>query len=223
MVPVTPTTSEAIRKWQNELQSKSMNFQIQMQPGAGRMGKAAQTSQSHMQASQSDQTMPPPRNRPLASVVQRSSALEQTLAPERQLSYGLQNTPDSASTATFNMAYPSAQHSSNYAGSSNTHHMMDPKAKVTSMLARPGNKRLASQTLLPDATKRASFSLWDGADESQEGHEDANANAALDGLGSWAGPSLGAPLHQMGPSGMTQGVAGAPSTGVYYNGWPAGQ
>lgn len=222
MVPVTPTTSEAIRKWQNELQSKSMNFQIQMQPGAGRMGKAAHTTQSHPQHSQPDQTMPPPRNRPLASVVQRSSALEQTLAPERQLSFGLQNTPDSASTATFNVAYPQAQPTANYSGAL-AQHMLDPKAKVSSMHARPGNKRLASQTLLPDTGKRASFSLWDGADESQDNHGDAADNTTLDGLAPWPGPSLGAPLHSMGAGGMTQGVAGAPSSGMYYNGWPVGQ
>lgn len=68
-------------------------------------------------------------NRPLASVLQHSSALQQTLAPERVPSFGGDNLP----TPTKNGFYASKNN----------------VAKFSSALARPGNKRLASQTLVP--------------------------------------------------------------------------
>ena len=91
-------------------------------------------------------------NRPRASVLQHSSALQQphlsalqqTLAPERAISFGLDNLPTPLNKPT----------------------MRANAAKFSSALARPGNKRLASQTLVPsDHTKKTSgdvLEAWHG-------------------------------------------------------------
>lgn len=53
-------------------------------------------------------------------------------------------------------------------------HLAYPQAggKVTSSSARPGSKRLASQTLVGAEGKKPSFSLFDAEEEGEEGHGD---------------------------------------------------
>jgi hypothetical protein len=102
--------------------------------------------------------LPPPFNsRPLASIMQHTGALQQTLGPERAPSFG--STPNSEKpnpTSTW----------------SRTPSKLAPK---TPAFARPGNKRMPSQTLGPEAKKRsASFSVWDETDEGELGDTEDN-------------------------------------------------
>jgi hypothetical protein len=102
--------------------------------------------------------LPPPFNsRPLASIMQHTGALQQTLGPERAPSFGsTPNTEKSNPTATW----------------SRTPSKLAPK---TPAFARPGNKRMPSQTLGPEAKKRsASFSVWDETDEGELGDTEDN-------------------------------------------------
>jgi hypothetical protein len=106
--------------------------------------------------------LPPPFNsRPLASIMQYSGALNQTLGPERAPSFG--STPNSEKpnpTSTWSRT-PS-------------------KLARTPATARPGNKRMPSQTLGPEAKKRsASFSVWDEneTDEGELGDSEDNDNS----------------------------------------------
>jgi hypothetical protein len=67
-----------------------------------------------------------------------------------------------------------------------------PTKKVTSLLARPGNKRLASQTLVPDAGKKLGY--WDDGDDSSpfDGDvEDADDDGGLVGKRAVQGSGLG--------------------------------
>lgn len=124
-----------LRKWKNEIQQRQATFN--MMPG-GKMGKSPQTD-----------TMLPPNylhlsDRPMASVLQHASALQQTLAPERTPSFGQQDQSSS---------------------SLHPHSFAKTPSKLSSAMARPGNKRLASQTLGPDQQKKGSFDLWNEADD----------------------------------------------------------
>lgn len=91
--------------------------------------------------------------RPLASVLQHSSALQQTLAPERIPSFG----------------------------GDNLHTPIKPTfranaAKFSSSLARPGNKRLASQTLVPNDGKKTSGEAWEDSMGTIGGEDDGSGN-----------------------------------------------
>ena len=82
--------------------------------------------------------------RPIAGVLQHSTALQQTLAPERTPSFGL---PEPNTLTPLSTNIPKAP------------------SKLSSSKARPGNKRLASQALVPEILKKGGYALWDEADE----------------------------------------------------------
>ena len=84
------------------------------------------------------------KGRPIAGVLQHSSALQQTLAPERTPSFGL---PEQNITTPLSVNITKAP------------------SKLSSSKARPGNKRLASQALLPENLKKGGYGLWDEADD----------------------------------------------------------
>ncbi|OCF31099.1 hypothetical protein I316_07230 [Kwoniella heveanensis BCC8398] len=151
-----------VGKWSKEIQQRQSSFSLQSQPKVKPSSNEMPppTSNSQHQQQQQQQQQQSHRARPLPSVVQRSSALEQTLAPERVPSFGLSQ---------FGIEFPTIQSQKNQASASG---MM--KAKfvpgnvgnkaphgLPSHMARPGNKRLASQTLVGDAGKKATFSLYD--------------------------------------------------------------
>lgn len=131
----SPDDPVIMRKWRNEIHQRQTIFN--MMPGS-RMGKQAQWN--HM--------APPMRfnlnGRPMASVLQHPAALQQTLAPERTPSFGL---GEQSGTASHPLSFAKTP------------------SKLSSAMARPGNKRLASQTLVPESQKKAGFASWDEADD----------------------------------------------------------
>ena len=111
--------------------------------------------------------------RPLASVLQHTSALQPTLAPERVPSFG----GDNIHTPTKPTFRANA-------------------AKFSSSLARPGNKRLASQTLVPNDGKKVSGDVWDDnagsmGDEDLSGAGFMIPNGLAAGTGMTPNPMLG--------------------------------
>jgi len=153
-------------------------------------------------------------SRPMASILQRSSAaLDQTLGPERAPSFGLQTQYDgpTPTASTFNKlpfnnntyhhsqqnAYQSRPTTSPAAaggGAMTTPRFVIPPiphpapAKLTSASARPGNKRLASQTLVGADEKKATFTLF-GAEEEEDdgGGEGEEEEAGFEQFGSGVG------------------------------------
>ena len=116
----------------------------------------------------------------MASVLQHSSALQQTLAPERTPSFG-ENLPTPLRAA-FGFTGSNGTPGGGGGGGGNNNfgwssassgtgrsHLSQVNGKVASSEARPGNKRLASQVLVPDTAKvgklgggmGATFSFWD--------------------------------------------------------------
>ncbi|WVQ62243.1 uncharacterized protein L199_000382 [Kwoniella botswanensis] len=149
-----------IGKWSKEIQQRQSSFSLSGQPSS-KLGKSNSQQSFYGTGNNSDQKdrnnkMSPPQthsvnrqkpNRPLPSVVQRSSALEQTLAPERIPSFGI---PQSF-LDTNNNQFLRHQHQQQQVLSGVPPHM-----------ARPGNKRLASQTLVPGENgKKTTFTLYD--------------------------------------------------------------
>jgi hypothetical protein len=170
-----PTT----QNWQNQIHQRQAGFT--MQPG-GRFGRNSTGGATSM--------LPPASSnsgsnnaRPVASIMQYSGALQQTLAPERAPSFGLTpNTEKANPTATF----------------PRTPSKLSQRTTFTSATARPGNKRLPSQTLVPEAKKRSSsFSVYDDQDAGILGvAEDESRNgwnmAALQGMANFQpGPGYG--------------------------------
>lgn len=149
----TAPSGEMTREtWDALIAQRQVSFNIQMGNKFGR--NAGSSSNTAM--------LPPPFNsRPLASIMQSSGALNQTLGPERAPSFG--STPNSEKpnpTSTWSRT-PS-------------------KLARTSATARPGNKRMPSQTLGPEAKKRsASFSVWDEADEGELGDSEDNGQSSF--------------------------------------------
>lgn len=126
-------------RWKRQIQQRQPNFTLD--PG-GRIGKSANRFTID----------PDPEaggyfGRPIPSVLQQSSALQQTLAPARTPSFGLHS-------AESPISYPA-------------HHIHPRQAmKMPPHIARPGNKRLASQTLVPELQKaqkggNSSLEPWD--------------------------------------------------------------
>ncbi|KAK8865884.1 hypothetical protein IAR55_001032 [Kwoniella newhampshirensis] len=143
----TAADNTDVGKWSKEIQQRQSSFNLQSQLGA-KLGKGQTVQQQHGPAARTSMQPPAPqatRARPLPSVVQRSSALQQTLAPERVPSFGLPQAFEAQSTST---TYSKL-------GLNKMAHGFPPAE------ARPGNKRLASQTLIPGDGKKATFSLWD--------------------------------------------------------------
>lgn len=136
-----PTSDSTRQTWHNEIQQRQAGFT--MQPG-GRFGRHSVDSNGSM--------LPPStNNRPVASIMQYSGALQQTLAPERAPSFGLTPNIEKANPTGSTLRTPSK---------------LSQRTTVTSATARPGNKRLPSQTLVPEAKKRsASFSVYDETDD----------------------------------------------------------
>ncbi|ORY33028.1 hypothetical protein BCR39DRAFT_520803 [Naematelia encephala] len=123
---VKPSEDDGVvlHTWKSQIQQRQASFSMSMVPNA-KMDKAAAP-------------LEPNNNRPLPSVLQ-SSALQQTLAPERAPSFGIGNF-DAQSTPPGNLG--------NF-------------TRAPSKLSRPGNKRLASQTLGPeDAKAQRSDLAW---------------------------------------------------------------
>jgi hypothetical protein len=154
-----PPPGEMTREtWDALIAQRQASFNIQL----GKFGRNPSSNTA---------MLPPPFNsRPLASIMQHTGALQQTLGPERAPSFG--STPNSEKpnpTSTW----------------ARTPSKLAPK---TSTFARPGNKRMPSQTLGPEAKKRSSsFSVWDETDEGELGDtEDNNSfgwNGNMNGVG----------------------------------------
>lgn len=122
---------------------------------------------------QQQQQMPPPPNRPMASIFQRSGALQQTLAPERTPSWGQSFEIGIPTQASFAKPGPSklsstmtastggndsdAQNDASRPPASTAVPIMagSTSTSVPTSQARPGNKRLASQTLMALEGKKA--------------------------------------------------------------------
>ncbi|WVW82250.1 hypothetical protein I302_104256 [Kwoniella bestiolae CBS 10118] len=148
-----------ISKWSKEIQQRQSSFSLSGQPSTKLLGKT--TSQSSMappSTASNGNGEKPKMNRPLPSVVQRSSALEQTLAPERIPSFGI---PQSLLDGN-NQFVPQPQ----------TQTQKKMLSGVPPHMARPGNKRLASQTLVPgDNGKKTSFTLYDEPEQVSIPHQ----------------------------------------------------
>jgi hypothetical protein len=136
-----PAEDPSRQTWQNEIQQRQSGFNIQLAAKFGR--DTTGTPPNAM--------LPPPYSaRPVASILQLNGALQQTLGPERAPSFG--STPNSEKT----------NPTSNW---SRTPSKLASRTSMTTAAARPGNKRMPSQTLGPEAKKRsASFSAWDESD-----------------------------------------------------------
>ncbi|WWC86212.1 uncharacterized protein L201_001085 [Kwoniella dendrophila CBS 6074] len=160
-----------IRKWSKEIQQRQSSFSLSGQPSSinNKLGKTTSSQSISNLSSQNVNTQSQRRNsRPLPSVVQRSSAtaLEQTLAPERIPSFGISQSflgtgnIDSYSNSGFipsDIPNPATVKSKvNNAMNSNKS-----LSGIPSHMARPGNKRLASQTLVGDTGKKTTFTLYD--------------------------------------------------------------
>lgn len=171
-----PASDTASQTWQNQIQQRQAGFT--MQPG-GRFGRNSTGGATSM--------LPPPNNaRPVASIMQHSGALQQTLAPERAPSFGLTPNTEKANP-TNTLRTPSK---------------LSQRTTVTSATARPGNKRLPSQTLVPEAKKRSSsFSVYD----------DSDAETFVDnGNGSWAGAMAGTGWNMASFQNMASGTVPLP-------------
>ncbi|KIR74695.1 hypothetical protein I310_00969 [Cryptococcus deuterogattii CA1014] len=119
-------------KWSKEIEQRQSSFSLGKPNAKLGKGKADTLSRISGVPNQPLATHP---TRPLASVVQRSSALDQTLAPERLPSFGL--------TPGFEIQNPLLS-----------------KLGLASADARAGSKRMASSTLANDH-KKATFTVWD--------------------------------------------------------------
>ncbi|WVF70578.1 hypothetical protein IAT40_005370 [Kwoniella sp. CBS 6097] len=174
-----------VGKWSKEIQHRQSSFSLQGQPKV-KSPSNDMPPPAHAQQPQNQRHQQQQRTRPLPSVVQRTSALEQTLGPERVPSFGLSQfgiefptiqNQNQASNGMMNARFASA-HAGNKAPHGLPPHM-----------ARPGNKRLASQTLVGDAGKKTTFTLYDEeavsdiAPDSQGGNMTTNA-ANFDSLAS---------------------------------------
>jgi hypothetical protein len=210
---------ENLRQWKDQIKDRQASFYFDPKVN-GRFGPGSQNmvpNGNHMHSaglvmgmgmdssSQNpgmafDASMPGGFSRPLASVFQYNPALQQTLAPERAISFGMDGmpTPTPARTnfaATNYLSARSTQPAANGLNNSparGSNGMPMPTKKVTSLLARPGNKRLASQTLVPDAGKKLGY--WDDGDDSSpfDGDvEDADDDGGLLGKRAVQGSGLG--------------------------------
>jgi hypothetical protein len=152
---VAPADDSSRQTWQSQISQRQMGFT--MQPGA-KFGRHS------IDMSGSTAMLPPPYNsRPIASILQHGGALQQTLAPERAPSFGLT---------------PSTEKSNPASSWSRTPSKLASQTPLTSAAARPGNKRLLSQTPGPDAKKRsASFSIWDESDDGVLGDTEDNGQS----------------------------------------------
>lgn len=119
-------------KWSKEIEQRQSSFSLG-KPSA-KLGKGKADTLSRI-SDVPNQPLPTHPTRPLASVVQRSSALDQTLAPERLPSFGL--------TPGFEIQNPFLS-----------------KLGLASADARAGGKRMASSALANDH-KKATFTVWD--------------------------------------------------------------
>lgn len=247
----TGKDDNVLSDWRNEIQHRQASFT--MQPG-GKLGRSGTSISPTMRVATTNpalssepsstmHAMLPPNypHRPIASVVQHSGALQQTLAPERIPSFGLTpgmeqsyipgtySVPNSASPTKSSFpqhtqqgfqrtasklaagqaqtahASPVFQYSTTYnnamsASSShlNAHPSSQPQAQpsMPTLLARPGNKRLPSQTLGPDTQKRSTFAVWDGEEDEADGGYEGEAEAG--GIGAY-----GSGMVQPGAMGRT--------------------
>ncbi|ORX39256.1 hypothetical protein BD324DRAFT_321282 [Kockovaella imperatae] len=171
--PKVQDDTDAMKRWRNEIRNRQSQTTFALAPGSTTTGgnkmKLDPAAFLEGLAGQFGNGM----SRPVASVFQ-SSALQQTLAPERTPSFGLENLPTPFRAA---FAFPGMSSSvgtrpglgSNLSNQSNTGAW---PWKATSVSARPGAKRLASQTLVADAPKvgrlggggGATFTFWDDDD-----------------------------------------------------------
>ena len=214
------TEDGTMRTWRNQINQRQASFSLD--PGAGtKIGRSTSPSgqrqaSNPMPNEQASMMLPPEfAHRPVASILQQSSALQQTLAPERTPSFGIDNLPTPTRSA---FGTPTAP---------NTQPPQPQASKLSSSMARPGNKRLASQTLVPDLGKRSTgVGLWD--DEGDEGGTLADdegrggGGVGCGGGGVVRGPTSAAELFAM-PHGMFGGsvtpIPGQPPG--YFSTWPA--
>jgi hypothetical protein len=231
-----------MRKWKDQIQQRQRAFTIQ--PG-GKMGKAnsppssgvppLQTSNSTADTTGTGtgavslDSMPPPAsidgvhlpaNRPVASVLQHNSALQQTLAPERVPSFGLtgmtQSYDNSIPTQPTMMRPGPSRLQQTTALASGT----GAASAIPATVARPGNKRLASSTLLSGEGKKATFTLFDGEDETgmvggmpQLPTDMMQAGGGMSGMNEMSGMSGMSGMNGMGGIGVGAGIWGtAPLT-----------
>ncbi|WVQ97346.1 hypothetical protein IAU59_004457 [Kwoniella sp. CBS 9459] len=160
-----PADGPDVGKWSKEIQQRQSSFSLQGQP------KVKPSSNEMLPPSNSQRYQQ--RARPLPSVVQRASALEQTLAPERVPSFGLSQ---------FGIEFPTIQNQVS-SGSMNPRFLPGnagnkaPPHGLPPHMARPGNKRLASQTLVGDTGKKTTFSVYD--EEGPETAPDSQGNSNM--------------------------------------------
>lgn len=182
--------------WKNSIKNRQASFELN--PNV--QTKVKSPSPPNFGAMSPPETAQPPQamyadmgytNRPLASVLQHSSALQQTLAPERVPSFGGEN----LSTPTKNTFYASRNNA----------------AKFSSALARPGNKRLASQTLVPnDGGKKVELDVsgagWGPEDDLAYAEMDRQEMFMLPTGVNQVGGMQG--MSGLGGTGMTPGLTG---------------
>ncbi len=199
-----PSASDdlAMIKWRNEIQQRQTFFN--MMPG-GRMGQASQPHPALLPTSFHLS------GRPMASVLQQyPTALQQTLAPERTPSFGVSEQSGSAS---------------------HLHSFAKTPSKLSSAMARPGNKRLASQTLGPEPQKKGGFESWYEADDGSladaEDEVDVKVTPATRSWGEAIYPTgtySASPLSYPPISGELPqtaiGLQPYPPSAMYYSTWP---
>ena len=161
--------TDAMKRWRSEIRDRQSQSVFSLSPSSSSTRMKIDPS-AFLNAATAAQSA----SRPMASVLQHSSALEQTLAPERTPSFGLDNLSTPMPAA---FAFPGISSNNSFTGKSPRSQLANNAApppasptgwswKTTSVNARPGNKRLASQTLVGDAPKvgktgGAAFGFWD--------------------------------------------------------------
>lgn len=147
---IDPRDDATIAKWKDHIQQRHASFSMNLDPDLNVRTKQLTNATF---ASSTNRLVRPPVH------ILHSSALDQTLAPERTPSFGSPMIDQNGALLTpgGNMFRNSRTPTKMF----NLYHSMD---------VRPGNKRQASQTLISDSQKRGSFSAW--ADD--EGGPDDN-------------------------------------------------
>ncbi|WVR05802.1 hypothetical protein IAU60_002827 [Kwoniella sp. DSM 27419] len=194
---ITPKPTEGQSSYMPPPQPVAGSSIVADDPDMGKWSKAMQQRQSSFSLASQPKGKPIPSvpgvstqaARPGPSAVQRFSALEQTLAPERLPSFGM------------------PQFGYDVSLQSPAQSQLKMSARVPNALpahlSRPGNKRLASQTLVGDAGKKATFTLYDeGVDQPDLALSPAMGGLTMGMVGSMGMMDVGgdASLFQMPPT-----------------------
>jgi hypothetical protein len=150
-LPPLPVQNGVMNTWKKEIRARGGSFTFV--PTMNGIDKSSNGMTHLHQSNNPDLNLT--TGRPIASILQHNPALFQTLAPERAPSYGMNDISNPPIMPNHTIARPNLPYQQ--------YQQQQPQAvmipnipngyaphKVTSALARPGNKRLASQTLVPD-------------------------------------------------------------------------